>query len=207
MMMRRLVAAAVVVGLAGPAVPMSADVQYLRCESGAFGRYKKCRAKTENRVELVRELSRNRCQQWKSWGYDRDGVWVDRGCRAEFRVGRDGGIGAGGAVAIGAVAGAAIVGAILAGKKDHKDEQVTAPEWARGRFQGFSPKHDTDFNITVARDGKVTGSANTQAINGHFTANNRLHLGDLEFDVARETWGFAAKQRDDNDNVVYFRRQ
>jgi len=24
----------------------------------------------------------------KSWGYDNRGIWVDRGCRAEFNVGR-----------------------------------------------------------------------------------------------------------------------
>lgn len=34
-----------------------------------------------------------------------------------------------------------------------------------------------------------------------------VHLGDLEFDLTRESWGFAAKQRGDNDNVIYFRRQ
>lgn len=207
MTIRRSLSAAVAVALAFSAVPVSADVQYVRCESGAFGRYKECRVKTDNRVELVRELSRNRCQQWKSWGYDRDGVWVDRGCRAEFRVGRDGGIGTGGAVAIGAVAGAAIIGAILASKNDHKGESVAAPEWARGRFRGFSPKLDTEFDITVARDGKVTGSANSQAVSGHLTSDDGLHLGDVEFDIERESWGFAAKQKDDRDNVIYFRKR
>lgn len=208
MVLRRYLIAAVALALVAPAVPISADVQYVRCESGAFGRYRECRVKTENRVELVRELSRNRCQQWKSWGYDRDGVWVDRGCRAEFRVGKDGGgIGAGGATAIGVVAGAAVIGAILASKKDHKDEAVGASEWARGRFHGFSPKLETDFDITVARDGKVSGSANTQAISGHLTTNNRMHLGDLEFDIARESWGFAATQKDDRENVIYFRKR
>lgn len=211
----RWMAALVAVALAAPATaPLRADVQYVRCESGRLGRYKQCAAKTEGQVELVRELSDNRCQQWKSWGYDRDGVWVDRGCRAEFRVGKDGG-GAGKAVAVGAVAGAAILGAILATKKGGADEpagQATTPasvvpEWARGRFRGFSPKLDTEFDITVARDGKVTGTADGKAVTGQSTAAGMLQLGELEFEMSRETWGFAAKQKGDADNVIYFRRR
>ncbi len=207
MRVRRMVATTVIAGLIAPAVPLSADVTHVRCESGAFGRYRECPVRTEGRVELVRELSRNRCHQWQSWGYDRDGVWVDNGCRAEFRVGKEG-IGAGTGVAIGAIAGAAIIGAILSGKqKDHKDDVVASPEWARGRFQGFSPKHETEFDLTIARDGNVTGYADGKAVTGHVSSNNRLHVGDLEFEMRRESWGFAAKQRDDGDNVIYFRRQ
>lgn len=212
MTLSRILVATIALALVAPAVPISADVQYVRCESGAFGRYRECRVKTENRVELVRELSGNRCQQWKSWGYDRDGVWVDRGCRAEFRVGKDGGgIGAGGAAAIGVVAGVAVIGAILASKADHKDEKdetVVAPEWARGRFRGFSPKLESDFDITVARNGTVSGSATgAQALSGHLTTNNRLHLGNLEFDIERESWGFTARQTTDRENVIYFRKR
>lgn len=210
MNIRRLVAAVVSVGLVSASVPMSAaDPQYVRCESGAFGRYRECRVKTDNRVELVRELSRNRCKQWKNWGFDRDGIWVDDGCRAEFRVGKDGGgIGTGGAVAIGAVAGAAILGAILSNKNsDHKDEAIGAPDWARGRFGGFSPKLETEFDITVGSDGKVTGTSDGKTVTGHVANQNRLHLGDLEFDISRESWGFSAKQRGDSDNVIYFRRR
>ena len=59
----------------------------------------------------------------------------------------------------------------------------------------------------MARDGQVTGSANNQTINGHLTRNDCLHLGDLEFDIERESWGFAAKQKDDRDNVIYFRKR
>ncbi len=206
---RHWVAAGVALTLAVPAtVSLRADVQYVRCESGRLGRYKQCAAKTEGRVELVRELSGNRCQQWKSWGYDRDGVWVDKGCRAEFRVGKDGG-GAGTAIAVGAVAGAAILGAILAtkGNGDHANEAVGAPDWAQGRFRGFSPKLDTEFDITVARDGKVSGTADDKAITGHSTPKGVLHLGELEFELTRESWGFAAKQKGDADNVIYFRRR
>jgi hypothetical protein len=213
--------AVLVTALAAPAAPVVAapdaagaagrDEKYLRCESGAFGRYRECSADTENRVVLVRELSRNKCRQWNTWGYDRRGVWVDKGCRAEFRVGKDGGggVGAGTAAVIGVVAGAAIIGAIVASKSrndEHKDASP-APAWARGTFGGFSPKHDAELEVTIADDGRVTGTSGNDAISGHVSSGNRLHLGDLEFDMARESWGFAAKQRGDAESIVYFRRR
>lgn len=37
-------------------------------------------------VDLVRQLSDTRCVQGRNWGTDRSGIWVDGGCRAEFRV-------------------------------------------------------------------------------------------------------------------------
>lgn len=207
MSLKRQTALFVMMSLMAWVVPTLADVRYVRCESGPFGRYRECRADTENRVELVRDLSGNRCRQWKSWGYDRNGVWVDRGCRAEFRVGRESGIGAGGAAAAGAILGGALVAAILAGRHDHTGESMAAPGWARGRFVGFSPKHGTHLDITIAPNGSVTGMANEDSIGGHFTSNDGLHLGVLEFDLERESWGFAATQKNDRDNVVYFRKK
>jgi len=37
-------------------------------------------------VELLRQVSGSPCIQGQTWGFDARGVWVDRGCRAEFRV-------------------------------------------------------------------------------------------------------------------------
>jgi Protein of unknown function (DUF3011) len=42
-------------------------------------------------VRLVRQISGSACIQGQTWGTDRRGLWVDRGCRAEFIVGRAGG--------------------------------------------------------------------------------------------------------------------
>ena len=57
----------------------------VRCESDD-GDYRFCRADVRNRVSLYRQLGRASCRQNQSWGYDRRGVWVDRGCRAEFAL-------------------------------------------------------------------------------------------------------------------------
>jgi len=60
-----------------------------RCESDG-NRYRQCNVDTRGGVALVRQLSSNRCVEGRSWGYDRGGVWVSDGCRAEFRTGGGG---------------------------------------------------------------------------------------------------------------------
>jgi hypothetical protein len=45
-----------------------------------------CDADTRDGVQMVRQISGTPCIQDRTWGFDRRGIWVDRGCRAEFRV-------------------------------------------------------------------------------------------------------------------------
>lgn len=209
MVRRASISSVLVAAIVVSAIPMevSADQYTLRCESGRFGRQRYCAADTEGEVRLVRELSRRRCVEWRTWGYDRRGVWVDDGCKAEFRVGKGGGIGTGGAVAIGAVAGVAVLAAILANKgNNHGDEEKGAADWMVGRFRGFGPLHDRDFEITVARNGSVTGESHGDALTGHIS-KDRMHLGDSEFKLKKESWGFQATRADDSNDVIYFRKQ
>ena len=37
-------------------------------------------------VRIQRQLSRSRCDYGYSWGFQRNGIWVENGCRAEFVV-------------------------------------------------------------------------------------------------------------------------
>lgn len=46
-----------------------------------------CAVDTRGGVELVRQISGSPCLYDRTWGYDDRGIWVDRGCRAEFAVG------------------------------------------------------------------------------------------------------------------------
>lgn len=39
-----------------------------------------------NSVVMSRQISGSSCVQGQSWGVDRRGLWVDKGCRAEFRT-------------------------------------------------------------------------------------------------------------------------
>jgi hypothetical protein len=67
-------------------VSWEGDDRRITCESNDR-KYTRCRVWTYGNVRLVRQLSDTRCQQGRTWGYDRDGIWVDDGCRGLFSVG------------------------------------------------------------------------------------------------------------------------
>lgn len=60
------------------------EVQKFYCESGD-GKIHWCHEGIGGRVRLVRER-KGRCIEGRTWGQGRNGVWVDRGCRADFEV-------------------------------------------------------------------------------------------------------------------------
>jgi hypothetical protein len=62
-------------------------VQTFYCESGDMKRHW-CSEGLSGTVRLVRQKSDAPCIQGRTWGRDRGGVWVDRGCRADFEVTR-----------------------------------------------------------------------------------------------------------------------
>ena len=49
-------------------------------------RYHYCPASNFGDVELLTQYSQTRCILGLTWGYDERGIWVDRGCRATFRL-------------------------------------------------------------------------------------------------------------------------
>lgn len=57
----------------------------VRCESQDNNR-RRCNTTVYRSVQLQRRLSDSPCSQGSSWGWDRNGIWVDRGCRADFLV-------------------------------------------------------------------------------------------------------------------------
>jgi hypothetical protein len=62
--------------------------QRIRCDSGQANNYGRqyCSANTRGGVRLTRTLNNSQCVQDSSWGYDNNGVWVDKGCSAEFEL-------------------------------------------------------------------------------------------------------------------------
>jgi hypothetical protein len=60
--------------------------QAITCSSND-GRRHYCGIDTSRGVQLSRQISGSPCIQGQTWGFDRRGVWVDRGCRAEFFAG------------------------------------------------------------------------------------------------------------------------
>lgn len=59
----------------------------IRCESEDFS-FHRCPVRTGGEAYIVRQLSETPCRHGQNWGYDRRGIWVDKGCAAEFAVGR-----------------------------------------------------------------------------------------------------------------------
>ena len=64
---------------------LNRPVQTVYCESGDMKRHW-CSEGIGRNVRLLRQRSEARCLQGRTWGVDRSGIWVDRGCRADFEV-------------------------------------------------------------------------------------------------------------------------
>ena len=65
--------------------PGDQGLQVITCSSDDMGRHD-CPIRTRGGVRLIRQRSEANCVQGETWDYDRRGIWVDRGCRADFEV-------------------------------------------------------------------------------------------------------------------------
>lgn len=63
------------------------SVQTVYCESGDMRRHW-CSEGIGARVRLLRQKSDAACIKGRTWGVGRNGLWVDRGCRADFEIRR-----------------------------------------------------------------------------------------------------------------------
>ena len=68
-----------------PSPPPAGGPGHLVCESREY-QYNLCQTGRVRGAQLVRQLSEAACIEGQTWGVTRDGIWVDRGCEAEFRV-------------------------------------------------------------------------------------------------------------------------
>src|ERR1700688_433202 len=70
-----------------PPAQVTPPPQALRmsCSSNDMHRHV-CAADTTGGVKMVHQKSQAKCIQNSSWGYDKQGIWVDHGCRAEFEI-------------------------------------------------------------------------------------------------------------------------
>lgn len=71
-----------------PMISSSTKPATILCESKNNTR-NHCRTDTRWGVTLVRQVSENECIRGRSWGYDKDGIWVNEGCRGEFTLGEN----------------------------------------------------------------------------------------------------------------------
>jgi len=157
-----------------------ANSQTIVCSS-RDNQYAYCRVNTGNQVAMIQQISSSPCQEGRTWGYDNNGIWVDRGCRAEFAVGA------------------------AYGSRDNQNSPGAVPAWAVGNFQGTNLRDHTSSTIAISPTGEViaswAGQTHTGRING-----NIMNLGNLEFAVYQKGNGFQTTLRSDHSNQVLFRR-
>ncbi len=134
-------------------MPTLAQSGSLTCSSDD-GSYHYCRANTQNQVRMTRQISGSACQQGYSWGYDYRGIWVDRGCRAQFQFGNGNNNNSGGsdntgnAIAAG-ILGAIVIGSIVAAQNNNNDNGDDYYELQRNAYwDGYRRgQRDWDDNI------------------------------------------------------------
>jgi hypothetical protein len=114
-----------------------ASARTIRCESKDDA-YRVCSVDTRGGVRLSQQLSSQGCWQNDTWGYDRNRIWVTRGCRAEFQIGGDSHSSSNDdAVAAAVVLG--LIGAVIsAGQNDDHDYngRDNRRDNRRGRYGG-----------------------------------------------------------------------
>ena len=69
--------------------PPGPPAQIIPCTADERGRiFRSLNVRYPRRIYMTRQISGSPCVQGRTWGVDRRGLWVDRGCRAEFQVRR-----------------------------------------------------------------------------------------------------------------------
>ena len=92
----------------------------ITCESRKNS-YQSCPVDASGGVRLSRQLSSQGCWQNDTWGFDRNRIWVDRGCRAEFQVGGQSSSSASKNDALAAAAVVGIAAAAIIASNQHDD--------------------------------------------------------------------------------------
>jgi hypothetical protein len=158
---------------------------------------------TQGRVTFIREISTGRlCRQGRTWGYDYNQIWVDGGCRAEFRYGSGYYPGNGGgssndnsaAVAAGII-GALALGAVIAGQSQdaappppapapYPPVSARPPAWATGTFRSFDSMSNQYVQLIIGSGGHVY----LRSQEGSVMSEGQLYDGVIQWRNGRRSW-------------------
>ncbi len=146
------------------------------------GRYRSRNVDTRGGVRLVRKLSDAPCIQGRTWGYDRNRIWVDRGCRAVFEVGRGGGWGGG--------------------------NDRWSSSWLPGRYRGY--EDGREFILQVFDDGRaaIRRNHNGRWSNDEYGTcdDNNIRIGNWHYGYARSGDSVRLESRNNRDRRIDLRR-
>lgn len=155
-----------------------------RLESEDGGREYK-RIDTRGGVRMVRQLSDRDCVQGRTWGFDRDRVWVDRGCRAIFEVGGRNGNGYG------------------FGRRDW-----SGPSWMPGRYSGYD--NGREFILVIDRNGSASlrrrddrGWSDDET---GYCEDDSIYLGNWIYQMGRSGNNFQLQSKWDSKRRISLKR-
>lgn len=155
--------AVISVAMASALFLSAAKAETITCESRNGG-YQSCAVDTRGGVTLSRQLSSQGCWEGDSWGYDRNRIWVNNGCRAQFNVGSSGSSSDNKNNAVAAAVVVGLVGAAILASKNKRDRD----------------RDDNDYDY----DNNWGGPRNTfecESVNNRFTyCNNGRVRGQVE---------------------------
>ena len=215
-----LVCSAAILG-AGTYAPQAGADQTVSCASERY-QYTECSIPDHGYVRLQQRTSKAECTQGRSWDYDRRHIWVDDGCAGDFvvetRHHTNGHDDHKGEAAVAAVAGLAILAAAVAASNDdrnshdnrysdnsyhHGGHSSYVPNWMIGSFRGFNMRYQKPVNIEISSDGRAVVDAAGNRLKGYVN-DERLYIGDLEFDIERAGDGFNTIEHGNRSNQVHY---
>ncbi|MGB0134388.1 DUF3011 domain-containing protein [Dokdonella sp.] len=194
----------------------------ITCESKS-NRHNSCRLNQPGYVTLSKKLSGSTCRQGRDWDFDRREIWVDDGCRAEFKVHTKG---SGknnssdnnkAATTAGIIVGAALLGALISNSKNKDDARYSdenyyggqhtsyVPRWMVGTFEGYNSMYGVSVELNITPDGQVLVASEGNTFEGWIN-DGRLHTGDSVFNMDQVNNGFITSQVGDRANEVRYRR-
>lgn len=201
------------------AAPLQAD-QIITCRS-EHQNYQFCPIETHGYVRVHKQISKHHCTQGRSWDFDRRGIWVDDGCKAEFLV-EDRHHTSGhkdhhGKEAVAAVAALALIAAAASASDDdhdhykdddygHAGHSSYMPAWLVGDFSGYNLQYGSQVEMRIRPDGRLDAYVNGAHLKGYVN-DKRAYVGDAEFYIDRAGDGFNTTQVGNRSNRVHYSRK
>jgi hypothetical protein len=122
----------------------AAQASTITCES-RNNEYQSCPVDTSQGVRLTQQLSSQGCWQNDTWGYDRNGIWVDRGCRAQFQVGKSSSSSSGNGDALAAAAVVGLAAAAIIASNQNDDHHKNNNKHNNNNYYNYEDRYDRNY--------------------------------------------------------------